>query len=64
MDTDNENINNPNSDVSWLDKPCIPLLSRVSFLPIQIGTSDTDVAHGEAHAMARRNAHYHLAYQE
>jgi len=44
--------NTPKKVSSWIDKPCIPLLSRVSSLPQQMGTDESDVAHGEAHAIA------------
>ena len=41
-----------NNFKAWEDKPSIPLLCRVSSLPNQFGTDTTDVAHGEALAIA------------
>jgi len=43
----------PNSTQTiWEDRPSIPLLCRVSSLPNHFGTSPTDIAHGEAMAIA------------
>jgi len=35
----------------WAHRPVIPLLSRVSILPTNFGTNDSDIAHGESYAI-------------
>ena len=52
-DMDGDQSNNQNEDSNtWKDKPSLPLLCRVASLPNKIGTDSTDVAHGEAFAVA------------
>jgi len=48
-DMSSQNTNQPNS---WIHRPCIPLLCRISSLPKYIGTDTSNVAHAEAHAIA------------
>ena len=35
----------------WAHRPVIPLLSRSSILPINFGTNESDIAHGESYAI-------------
>jgi len=47
-----QNGNSISNMSSWEDKTSIPLLCRTASLPAQLGTDNTDVAHGEAFAIA------------
>jgi len=49
---DGETLEGDASPPAWLHRPSIPLLCRVASLPGVIGTSSSDIAHGEAHAIA------------
>ena len=44
---ENESLNSG----QWMNRPVIPLLSRASILPQNLGSSSTDIAHGEFGAM-------------
>ena len=48
----NESVQGDVNSPAWLDRTSIPLLCRIASLPSNIGTSPSDIAHGEAHAIA------------
>ena len=48
---ENEEIQDETEPPAWLDRPSIPLLCRIASLPKSIGTTTSDIAHGEAYAI-------------
>ena len=43
---------NKESSTAWTHLPCVPLLCRISSLPNNIGTDNSNIAHAESHAIA------------